>query len=101
MKIFLALKVRKSVLKKLAFAKSDFFLDLDKFFHFVMVDKFLLLSPNLSIPLAPSTPLSIFKFFFFSLAWVPKVLLSIASTIIQNIEMSKTAILSKFLLNFL
>ena len=51
MKVFLTLGVKKSILKELAFVKSDFLLDLAKFSNFAIVDKFLLLSPT---PLAAS-----------------------------------------------
>ncbi len=60
MKVFLALRVKKSVLKELAFAKSDFlvlvnfgFLDLT---DFAAINRFLILLPTLLPSAPPAAP---------------------------------------------
>ncbi len=99
MKVFLALKVRKSVPKELAFTKVDF-LDLVQFFNFLILDRFLLPPLALSAPpvilLSPALP-SISCF----LVWMIWILLPVNLPIIQKIEMSGTTILLKFLMNLL
>ena len=79
-KTFLASEVRKSVLEELVFAKSDSlslvnfgFLD---FADFVVVDRFLILSPILSLA-ASLAPSDTSLFFSFWSGWVLRLLLSI------------------------
>ncbi len=104
MKAFLALGVRNSVpeltLVKLAFGKSDFldlvnfdFLDLA---DFAAVDRFSKL-PSTPPPSAPPAALGASSFS----AWMLRVSFPVDLFVVQSIEVSRAAILLKFLMNLL
>lgn len=94
-KVFLILEIKKSVLKKLIFAKFGFF-NLNKFFSFALVDQiliFLSMLPALAIPI-----------FILELYLLLALLLKKSaadSLVIYNIEKSDITIVLKFLINFL
>ncbi len=73
MKVFLTLRVRKSVLEELTFAKLAFNKsDILNLVNFIMVNRFLILPPILP-PLILVVPLSTFSLFLFSVACMLRV----------------------------